>query len=206
LGCSGEVGKRESTWRFEPYQSPNKQTKQPTAKLCFATNSLISSGSRAGRNIARLVRHCGTLVVLRKIDTRMRRSFSNFQVVKNFVAASTAPLKPKTLRMAEQLVEGNRTALSRAITLIESTREKDKEQAEALLDHALALRRSQSSSDINNRDHITGFRLGIAGPPGAGKSTFVEALGGYLTGLGVSPYKHARKYTHPHARIHTLFA
>ena len=149
---------------------------------------------------------CGTLITALVDIERMRRSFSNFQVVKNFVAAPTASLKPKTLRMAEQLVEGNRTALSRAITLIESTREKDKEQAEALLDHALALRRSQSSSDIKNRDHVTGFRLGIAGPPGAGKSTFVEALGGYLTDLGVSPCEHARKYIDPCACTHTLFA
>jgi GTPase SAR1 family protein len=31
---------------------------------------------------------------------------------------------------------------------------------------------------------LTSFRLGIAGPPGAGKSTFIETLGQFLTAQG----------------------
>ena len=95
---------------------------------------------------------------------------------------------PRVLKLAEGLIAGNRTALSRAITLIESTREQDKEQSEALLDYVLTLRQRQEEEDAakagGESNSMNTFRLGIAGPPGAGKSTFVEAMGEYLTGLG----------------------
>jgi LAO/AO transport system kinase len=61
--------------------------------------------------------------------------------------------------------------LSRAITLIESTRETDKTLAAALVDAVLP---------------FTGksVRVGITGVPGVGKSTFIEALGMQLIGQG----------------------
>jgi len=66
---------------------------------------------------------------------------------------------------------GDRKALARAITLVESTRAYDRERAEALLTKLLPL---------------TGgaLRIGISGAPGAGKSTFIEAFGDHVTGLG----------------------
>jgi LAO/AO transport system kinase len=59
---------------------------------------------------------------------------------------------------------GDRRALARAITLTESTRTDHREVAEAVLDRLL---------------HATGkaTRVGISGPPGVGKSTFIESLG-----------------------------
>ncbi len=66
---------------------------------------------------------------------------------------------------------GDRRALARAITLVESTRADHREEATALLDELLP--------------HTGGaVRLGISGPPGVGKSTFIEAFGTHLTGLG----------------------
>lgn len=64
-----------------------------------------------------------------------------------------------------------RRALAKAITLLESTREDHREQADALLTALLP---------------HTGraLRLGISGVPGVGKSTFIEALGLHLIGLG----------------------
>ena len=64
-----------------------------------------------------------------------------------------------------------RRALAKAITLLESTRADHRMQADALL-HTLAPRSGGA------------FRLGLSGVPGVGKSTFIEALGMYLIGLG----------------------
>jgi LAO/AO transport system kinase len=64
-----------------------------------------------------------------------------------------------------------RRALSKAITLLESTRADHRARADALLD--ALLRRSGQS-----------FRLGISGVPGVGKSTFIEALGLFLIERG----------------------
>ena len=61
--------------------------------------------------------------------------------------------------------------MAKAITLLDSTRADHRLQADALLTDLLP---------------HTGraFRLGISGVPGVGKSTFIEALGLYLIGLG----------------------
>ena len=64
-----------------------------------------------------------------------------------------------------------RRAMSKAITLLESTRVDHRAQADELLTQLLP---------------HTGkaFRLGISGVPGVGKSTFIEALGLYLIAQG----------------------
>ncbi len=66
--------------------------------------------------------------------------------------------------MQKGLERGDRRALARAITLVESTRSDHRAEAEALL--AAILPRTGGSS-----------RVGISGPPGAGKSTFIERFG-----------------------------
>jgi LAO/AO transport system kinase len=69
--------------------------------------------------------------------------------------------------LARQVVDGDRRALARAITLVESTRADHRAEAEALLAEVLP--------------HVGGaVRVGISGAPGAGKSTFIEALGSHL--------------------------
>jgi LAO/AO transport system kinase len=69
--------------------------------------------------------------------------------------------------LARQLLDGDRRALARAITLVESTRLDHRDEAEALLADVLP--------------HTGGsVRIGISGAPGTGKSTFIEAIGGYL--------------------------
>ncbi|MCR6629654.1 MAG: methylmalonyl Co-A mutase-associated GTPase MeaB [Magnetospirillum sp.] len=66
--------------------------------------------------------------------------------------------------LADGVLAGQRRALARAITLIESTRPDHREAAEALL-HRLLPHTGRS------------VRIGITGVPGAGKSTFIEAFG-----------------------------
>jgi LAO/AO transport system kinase len=76
---------------------------------------------------------------------------------------------------------GDRRALARAITLVESTRPDHRQEAERLVTALLP---------------YTGgaVRIGISGPPGAGKSTFIErfgldgvALGRHIAVLAVDP-------------------
>ncbi|CAO3401575.1 methylmalonyl Co-A mutase-associated GTPase MeaB [Azospirillum palustre] len=74
-------------------------------------------------------------------------------------------------RLAEAVRSGDRRALARAITLIESTRADHRVTAEALL--AALLPYTGNS-----------VRLGISGVPGVGKSTFIEAFGLHVIGLG----------------------
>jgi GTPase len=69
---------------------------------------------------------------------------------------------PSTLAAA--LRKGDRRALARAITLVESTRPDHREEAERLVE---ALQPFPGGS----------VRIGVSGPPGAGKSTFIEAFG-----------------------------
>ncbi len=73
--------------------------------------------------------------------------------------------------LADELVAGSRAALSRAITVVESTR----------ADHRVAARELLTSV----ADRAGGaVRVGISGTPGVGKSTLIEALGTRLTGDG----------------------
>ncbi len=71
----------------------------------------------------------------------------------------------------DKLQNSDVTALSRAITIIESKAKKHKELANKLL----------SLSKKNPKQSI---RIGISGMPGAGKSTFIDAFGSMLTGFG----------------------
>ena len=73
--------------------------------------------------------------------------------------------------LAAALIAGDRRALARAITLVESTRADHRAEAEKLL--AAILPRAGKS-----------IRLGITGSPGVGKSTFIEAFGKLLIADG----------------------
>jgi LAO/AO transport system kinase len=71
----------------------------------------------------------------------------------------------------QELLDGNRRALAKAITLVESTLDAHREQAQHILEQVLP----HSGKSI---------RIGITGVPGVGKSTFIEAFGLYLIGQG----------------------
>lgn len=72
--------------------------------------------------------------------------------------------------LTEPLIAGNRRALSRAITLIESSRADHRARAVSLL------------GELPDRQAL---RIGLSGTPGVGKSTFIEAFGKMLTGQGL---------------------
>lgn len=75
------------------------------------------------------------------------------------------------MELAQQIIEGNRTALGQGITLLESTLPEHEHKAQELL--KLCIPHSQKS-----------IRVGVTGVPGVGKSTFIEAFGKLLTGKG----------------------
>jgi LAO/AO transport system kinase len=73
--------------------------------------------------------------------------------------------------LAEGVLAGDRRALAKAITLVESTREDHRAAAEQLLALIPAV-------------EPPAMRIGISGAPGVGKSTLVEALGQHIIGRG----------------------
>ncbi|AXX98779.1 methylmalonyl Co-A mutase-associated GTPase MeaB [Profundibacter amoris] len=73
--------------------------------------------------------------------------------------------------LASRVIKGERRALARAITLIESARDDHREQAVELLEAVKGAGRQA-------------LRIGLSGTPGVGKSTFIEAFGVMLTGQG----------------------
>ncbi|XP_077428280.1 methylmalonic aciduria type A protein, mitochondrial isoform X1 [Vanacampus margaritifer] len=79
------------------------------------------------------------------------------------------------------LIGGQRASLAESITLVETQHLRKKELAQVLLQRVLAYRREQES--LNGGKPVT-FRVGLSGPPGAGKSSFIEVVGKMLTGRG----------------------
>ncbi|MGK0448224.1 MAG: LAO/AO transport system kinase [Polaribacter sp.] len=69
------------------------------------------------------------------------------------------------------ILKGNITFLSKAITLVESTNAKHQQKANEILERCLP--------HANNS-----VRIGITGVPGVGKSTFIESFGKHLTAQG----------------------
>ena len=80
-------------------------------------------------------------------------------------------LQPSSSELIDGILNGNRTALSRSITLVESTNPEHAEKANEVINGCLP----HANKSI---------RIGITGVPGVGKSTFIEAFGSFLTQMG----------------------
>lgn len=78
---------------------------------------------------------------------------------------------PSPRELAQRILAGERAALARGITLVESRRPDHRDQALALLQELLP-------------HGGKAIRIGITGVPGVGKSTMIDALGSHLTGQG----------------------
>lgn len=74
-------------------------------------------------------------------------------------------------QMVDGIAQGNITVLSQAITLLESNLPHHAEQAQKLISRCLPMAGRS-------------IRIGLTGVPGAGKSTFIEAMGTVLTAMG----------------------
>lgn len=100
------------------------------------------------------------------------REIQAVSIQKNIRFKKRSSKEPSVEDLYNGVLEGDRSLLARAITLIESNAEQHFQKAQALLQRLL----SKSSHSI---------RIGITGVPGAGKSTFIEAFGMYLCDLGL---------------------
>ena len=77
----------------------------------------------------------------------------------------------KVEQYCKKILAGDRLALSHALTLLESVKPTDQQEAKKLITACLP--------------HIgNSVRIGITGIPGVGKSTFINAFGSYLTSIG----------------------
>ena len=74
--------------------------------------------------------------------------------------------------LTHKIVNGDRRALARAVTLIESTRKDHQKEAQDLLSNLKAAQKQA-------------LRIGLSGTPGVGKSTFIETFGMMLAESGL---------------------
>ena len=96
-------------------------------------------------------------------------------VPRRYLSSVPLQLAPNTQKLYDKLIQGDRASLARAITLVESSLKSSKAESRkfiSLIQQSAKFRRNES------------FRIGLSGPPGAGKSTFIEVFGNYLTSHG----------------------
>ncbi len=94
--------------------------------------------------------------------------------IKNFFVKK----KPSVLTAKEYLkgiFAGDRAILGKAITIIESSNPAHRALAKEII---------IGCQEKIRKSKVRTMRIGITGVPGAGKSTFIEAFGGYITGAG----------------------
>ena len=122
------------------------------------------------------------------MDEKDKKTYSNFdydsalnvqegveqpEQISNFYIEKMRALKrsePSVEELVDGIIHGDRVMLSRAITLVESSRFEHRKKAHQVIEQCLPY----SGKSV---------RLGITGVPGAGKSTLIESLGKMLTGL-----------------------
>jgi LAO/AO transport system kinase len=96
----------------------------------------------------------------------------------------------RPLPSVEQFVQGiracDRVLLGQAITLVESAREDHQALAREIIAQLLSTA-SQLQPEASEDNIPSSLRIAITGAPGVGKSTFIEALGMHLIGLGKRP-------------------
>ena len=80
-------------------------------------------------------------------------------------------LQPSASELINRIIAHDKVALSRAITLVESTNVTHLAKANEIINGCLPYANKS-------------VRIGITGVPGVGKSTFIEAFGKHLTSLG----------------------
>ena len=94
--------------------------------------------------------------------------FSKFSIDK---IVSFRKIQPAAKDLIDGILKHDKVALSRAITLVESTNSEHLDKANEVINGCLAYANKS-------------VRIGITGVPGVGKSTFIEAFGEFLTSIG----------------------
>lgn len=81
-------------------------------------------------------------------------------------------------RLFQGIIRGDRGSLAQAITLVETLHPIKYHQAQKLLSRVV--KHSKHAPPFSNGQPCS-FRIGLSGPPGGGKSTFIETFGNFLT-------------------------
>ncbi|KAM9792992.1 methylmalonic aciduria type A protein, mitochondrial [Neosynchiropus ocellatus] len=144
---------------------------------------------RMGRLRVSLVRHSTTLLSTLAVTPASRTRCLNSRIqwrtastaLSHHIQDLSAPEQRLLNKLYEGLIGGQRASLAESITLVETQHPRKKELAQVLLQRVLAHRREQES---RNGGRPVAFRVGLSGPPGAGKSSFIEVVGKMLTGRG----------------------
>lgn len=102
----------------------------------------------------------------------MSSNFDENERIKKLKSLRQAQKRENTAEaLFEKITAGDRYALSKAITLVESQKDEDRIQGQKLID--LCLPHTGKS-----------IRVGVTGVPGVGKSTFIEAFGQHVIAAG----------------------
>ncbi len=103
----------------------------------------------------------------------------SIEQVDKFLNSINTEIKNKESSLSTELfnkiILGDSVSLSRAITLVESTKKSDKKIANEIIEKSLDYYKRNNKA--NKKKSI---RIGITGSPGVGKSTFIETFGTYL--------------------------
>ncbi|XP_044775405.1 methylmalonic aciduria type A protein, mitochondrial-like [Neomonachus schauinslandi] len=141
----------------------------------FHSSTHLGSGIPCARPFNSLGLHCTKWMLL---SNGLKRKLC----VQTTLKEHTEELSDKEQRFVDKLytglIQGHRACLAEAVTLTESTHKRKKELAQVLLQKVLVYHREQEQI---NKGKPLAFRVGLSGPPGAGKSTFIEYFGKMFT-------------------------
>lgn len=135
--------------------------------------------------------------IIIQFSKRLSSSSFNDEVLRNH-ASLQSYFKPDSRedrvikRLAKGLHSGDRACLAESITLVESTHPRKKIMGQVLLHIVLQTMVKTQVTNIRSKclpsscqNDSPSLRVGISGPPGAGKSTYIENLGLHLVTLGL---------------------
>ncbi|XP_034044188.1 methylmalonic aciduria type A protein, mitochondrial [Thalassophryne amazonica] len=143
-------------------------TVHPVFRTCCLRRGLFV-GSATCRQSTMLFQHC------------QHRGDGRTKSLSHHVQDLTEAEQRLLNKLYEGLIGGQRASLAESITLVETQHPRKKELAQVLLQRVLAYKRDQED---RNGGKPVAFRVGLSGPPGAGKSSFIEVMGKMLTRRG----------------------
>merc|ERR1719150_1672686 len=128
-----------------------------------------------------LLRRATHHVKLQLLLVKQRPACSLCRFVSVGSSERSVSMEARTQQLVAGICGGDRAALARGITLGEPSRAGAGAQSRHLVTTLMAHCRQQAAA--RGKANIA-FRIGLSGPPGAGKSTFTEVLGKRLTDSG----------------------
>ncbi len=134
--------------------------------LLFETLALFSTFTFQNKNVKNYAPQTSALSEKQGVSTPEIVNKNSVATIQSFRRK-----QPSADELISGILDGNMTALSRAITLVESANMEHLAKANTIINACLP----HSKKSV---------RIGITGVPGVGKSTFIEAFGLHLTSLG----------------------